>query len=623
MNKDTVTGEVKHILVLEDSVYRRTIILDDSQYTLGRHSSNTIQMHSRQASRKHATLFRKLSSKTNQEVFWIIDGDLDGEKSQNGIYINGEKCLVRELKDGDLINFGCDINASYHCLNGSPNMLSQEWMPQALLTQSDNLLQRKSTLILSELNFGKVHPDDETCQDDSYLDPLTQLPNRTLFLEYLYIALSNARRQKKQVGLILLNLSNLTEINQALGISIGDQLLRQISKQLRNCLRHGDIVSRWAGDKFMLLLPQVQMSDDLEKVQSRILNFYTAPVSVEQYSFPLQIASGTAIYPKDSEELQSLLNIVQQNLKQMPKPQVPANPPSDDGAPISAFMANPQNLVSFSASTPQAINQATINHARINKVEKRLQRALDQGEISLYYQPQVNVKTGNIEAMEALVRWQHPQQGMISPKQFLPWADNSEMVLPMSQWILTTACTQNKTWQYQRIEPLKVSVNLSDKQFYHPQLLETVTEALANSKLEPHWLELEMTESTVLRDFASSKKLMQALESLGIQLSLDDFGVDYASIRYLQELPIHKVKIDKSFVAQLSDDPQNTMMLSALINLGQGFNIQVVAEGVETQSQLNVLQNLHCVIMQGYRFSQPLLTEDATKFLLQHHTVKM
>jgi EAL domain-containing protein (putative c-di-GMP-specific phosphodiesterase class I) len=307
----------------------------------------------------------------------------------------------------------------------------------------------------------------------------------------------------------------------------------------------------------------------------------------------------------------------------MPTPQMPANPASDEVAPISTFIANPQNLVPPTSSTSQAINQATINHARINKVEKRLQRALDQGEISLYYQPQVNVKTGNIEAMEALVRWQHPQQGMISPKQFLPWADNSEMVLPMSQWILTTACTQNKTWQYQRIQPLKVSVNLSDKQFYHPQLLETVTEALANSKLEPNWLELEMTESTVLRDFAISKKLMQALDCLGIQLSLDDFGVDYASIRYLQELPIHKVKIDKSFVAQLSNDPQNTMMLSALINLGQGFNIQVVAEGVETQSQLNVLQNLHCVIMQGYRFSQPLLTEDATKFLLQHHTVKL
>lgn len=619
MNNDTMIGEIKHVLVLEDPVCRRTVILDESQYTIGRHSSNSIQMNSRQASRLHATLFRKLSSKTNQEVFWIIDGDLEGHKSQNGIYINGEKCLVRELKDGDLINFGCDINASYHCLNGNDSMLGQDEIREAFLTQSDNQLQRKSTLILSEVNFGKAHPDDDTYQDNSYLDPLTQLPNRTLFLEYLYIALSNARRQKKQVGLILLSISNLTDINQSLGITVGDELLKQISKQLRNALRHGDIISRWAGDKMMILLPQLKVSEDLEKIQNRIVGFYHAPVSVEQYSLPLEIESGVAAYPKDSEELQSLLDIIQRNLKKMPKPQVTSGFSQVASAAKSAVVSHPPHPDSSSASAAQS----SLNTDRMNKVAKRLQRALDKGEISLNYQPQVNVKTGNIEAMEALVRWKHPQQGMISPKQFLPWADNSEMVLPMSQWILTTACTQNKTWQYQRIEPLIVSVNLSDKQFYHPQLLQVLGDVLAKSQLEPNWLELEMTESTVLRDFASSKTVMEALNNLGVRLSLDDFGVDYASIRYLQELPIGKVKIDKSFIVDLSEENHNTTMLAALINLGKSFDIEVVAEGVETQFQLNVLQNLDCGIMQGYRFSQPLLPEDSTKFLLQHHAAKL
>jgi len=611
MGSENFQESSKHILVLEDSIYRRTIILEEGQYTLGRHSSNSIQMNSKQASRKHATLLRKFNNKNKQEVFWIIDGDLDGHKSQNGVYVNGEKCLIRELKDGDLINFGCDINASYHASGGNTSVVGTEWSNYESVDSSESVIseqniepQAEETLHNTTYKTEENSSNDDTFHDDSYLDPLTQLPNRALFSEYLHIATSNARRKKHKVGLLLLRLTNLSGVTQALKGNIREQVIKQVGKQLRDCLRQADIVSRWSEEEFMILFPQLQVLENLEKIQQRIVQSCCVPIAIDQYLLSVEMSSSSAIYPQDSEDLEILLSIVQKKLK-----------PLVFVAPQSATFE--EESVTIPADLTTLEDEA--NQARFFKIQKRLQQALDSNETELLYQPQVNLKTGAINAIESFIRWQHPQKGLINPKQFIPWMNQTEAVLPITKWVLDTACQQNKRWQLMGIAPLVISINLSDKQFYHPQLLEIIEKILSESKLEPSWLELEIQESTIVHDFEHSKIVMRSLNKKGINLSLDDFGKDFAAARFLQELPIGKIKLDPALIDDLLVHPQQTKFLASLINLGHNFDIQVVAKGVEEQSQLNILKCLDCFIMQGYRFSHPLNSESATQFLFQHH----
>lgn len=587
---------IPHILVIEDQAHRRTIILDEANYSLGRHSSNAIQIYSRQASRDHATLVRKFNAKTNQFTYLILDGDLQGNKSQNGIFINGEKCLVHELKDGDLINFGCDVNASYHNLSRQEkpflnSSFSAETSADLDLKKSSTFegsIQEKKTLICAGDDIGSKRDNDDTFEDYSYLDSLTGLPNQTLFNEYLYIAVSNAKRHQHHVAILLINLDNFSIINQSLGDKVGDQILKDISKSIRARLRNGDILARWAGDTFSILLSQIQEVENLNAIVQRILSTIQQSITIDGNCLQIQAHHAVVIYPQDAIDSQEMLNISENRLQQ---------------------------AKSESQFVPSS--SLELSHRR-SRVEKRLHRAIENEELELYYQPQVNLKTGEIEAMEALVRWHHPQQGLITPKQFLPWADKTELINPLSQWILMTACKQNVKWQQQGISPIIMSVNLSEKQFYHPNFSNLLNEILTETKLDPHWLELEITESFIMQNLEESKKIIRPLHQLGISFSLDDFGKHYASIRYLQEFPINKIKIDQSFIAKLATNPSATEMISALIDLGKIFNLQVVAEGVETQSQLNILQNLQCFLMQGYRFSQPMQSEDAQNFLLLH-----
>lgn len=633
MTPDSVAAPVKHILVLEDALYRRTLILEANQYTLGRHSSNDIQMHSKQASRKHATLLRKFNSKTNQEVFWIIDGDLDGNKSQNGIYVNGEKCLVRELKDGDLINFGCDINASYHSsANGLTSIGEEDGDYYADITPGGKFIPNKNPLLMSEGNLEEISSmDEETFHDDVYLDALTQLPNRTLFSEYIYIAISNARRKKHKAGLIFFTLSNLNEIQQSLGMTIWEEAIKQVGQSLRSSLRHGDIVARWSDSEFMILFPKFKDADDLEKIQARLFNILNQPLLIEQYKLALQVSSGTAIYPQDSEDLQTLLNLVQKDLT--------ANAPTLDTSlvmsetlpatltvPQDSFLTNGTALREDKVSATLLIQETSLpasplHQDRFAKVEKRLQQALDGHEINLVYQPEVNLQQGYINAMEALVRWQHPQKGIISPKQFLPWVDHTEMVIPVTRWILATACHQNKHWQVTGIAPLIMAVNLSDKQFYHPGLLNLMDQVLIETELEPQWLELEISEAAIAKDLDKAKAQLKGLKDKGIRVALDDFGEVYGGARLIQTLPLDKIKLHPSLMSDLGKGNQECSLLAILMKMGHNLNIQMVAEGVETQIQVGNLQQLQCFIMQGYRFSLPLNQDGATKFLLRHHTL--
>ncbi|MEB3310715.1 MAG: EAL domain-containing protein [Snowella sp.] len=598
------TPFIQHILVIEDQAQRRTIILDEANYSLGRHSSNSIPMYSRQASRHHATLVRKFNNKTNQYSYLILDGDLEGNKSQNGIFINGQKCLIHELADGDLINFGCDVNASYHHLGrrdnglmnaalnlaGDPNSESQTLDN----SQGNNLI--KSTLILSNEDTVNERDEDDTLEDQSYLDTITGLPNQTLFKEYLYIAISNAKRYHNCAAILLIDLDNLPQIYQSIGQEAGDRILKEAGNSIRKRLRNGDIVARWNETQFAILLPQMNDTQNLPNIVQRIILAIDQPITINQQTVKFYPHHAIASYPKEATDSVEILNLVEKRLTQV--------------------KLKEQSVATFTTGTTPDLQTPN----RKERVERRLYRALEKGELALFYQPQVNLKTGEIEAMEAFVRWQHPQQGLVKPSQFLPWADQTELINPLSQWILQTACEQNRQWQQAGIPALVISVNLSAKQFYQDNFSNLVTEILKETGLEARWLELEITESLVLDNFEKAQTIIQSLRQLGVRFSLDDFGKHYASVRYLRELPVNKIKIDQSLIAKLAENSQETEIISALIDLGKIFHLQVVAEGVENQTQLATLQNLQCFLMQGYRFSQPMKSEDAKNFLLLHRS---
>jgi diguanylate cyclase (GGDEF)-like protein len=594
---------IQHILVVEDQASRRTIILDEANYTMGRHSSNSIQINSRQSSRHHATFVRKFNTKLNQFTYLIVDGDLEGNKSQNGIFVNGEKCLVHELKDGDLINFGCDVNASYHHMGRRDNVtitsgLNSEGNSESEENEgysSDENIQAKKTLILSEddtdvKKTSNSKDNEDTFADYSYLDAVTGLPNQILFNEYLYIAVSNAKRYQHHVAVLLVDLDLFSGTHHDAKKEWADQILKNIGKSIQNRLRNGDIVARWGDSQVSILLPQIQNIENSTAIVQRILSTIHQNMTINGERIHIQTHHAVAVYPQDANDSQKILNLLQSRLTQ-------AKLESQSVPSSSLELSN-----------------------RRSQVEKRLHRAIKYEELDLYYQPQINLQTGGVEAIEAFVRWHHPQKGLITPEKFLPWADKTELTDPLNRWILTEACNQNMRWQQAGISPLVMSVNLSEKQFYHPNLPRLLEEILTETKLDSRWLEFEISESFLIHHIEDAQKIIRVLDQLGVSFCLDDFGKHYASIRYLIELPIKKIKVDQSFIAKLEDNPQAIKIMTTFINLGKNLNIQVIAKGVETQSQTNILENLSCFLMQGYRFSKPMKGEEAKTFLLLHRT---
>ncbi len=424
----------------------------------------------------------------------------------------------------------------------------------------------------------------------AHYDFLTNLPNRVLFKDRLNLELSHAHRNKALLAVMFLDLDRFKLVNDTLGHAMGDQLLKGVAKRLSDCLRESDTVSRLGGDEFTILLPGLSYKEDAAKVAQKIINALQQPWLLGGHEFHITTSIGIALYPNDGEDADTLLK----------------------HADTAMYRAKEQGGNDYQLYTP-AMNAIILERLDL---ENSLRHAVKNKEFVVFYQPQVNTNTGQITGMEALVRWQHPYRGLISPNEFIPVAEETGLIVPIGEWVLRTACAQIKAWQETGFPPMRVTVNLSARQFLQQKnLVAIVAQILQETGLDPRWLELEITESIAMQDVEFTITMLYELRRMGIQIAIDDFGTGYSSLNYLKRFPINTLKIDRSFVCDIGINQDNTAIVSTIINLGQNMGLNVIAEGVEAEEQLVFLKKRDCIEMQGYLFSKPVPAEEFERLL--------
>jgi diguanylate cyclase (GGDEF)-like protein len=421
-------------------------------------------------------------------------------------------------------------------------------------------------------------------------DLLTGLPNRTQLNDHLNYALSLAKCGNGHLALMFLDLDHFKDINDSLGHSIGDALLVELAKRLRLALRAEDTVTRLGGDEFILLLPGVDASGAAHVAQ-KLLDAITESYLIELYDLALTASIGIALYPDDGGDLETLCK----------------------SADTAMYRAKQEGRQCYRFFTQEMQARSARNLQLVNA----LHHALERNQLHIYYQPQVALHNRRIIGVEALLRWQHPELGTVSPVEFIPVAEGSGLILPIGEWVLRCAVRQAKAWMDEGFGPLTMAVNLSAAQFRHPDLPELVTRILDEEGLPPEYLELELTESVAMHNPQGVIAVMNNLHERGVRMSIDDFGTGYSSLSYLKKFKVYKLKIDQSFVRDISTDPEDKAIVSAIINLAKSLGLQTLAEGVETEGQLAFLREQGCDEMQGYLFSKPVPAKQFEVFLEQ------
>ncbi len=420
-------------------------------------------------------------------------------------------------------------------------------------------------------------------------DLLTGLPNRLLFAELLDKAIPNAIRNQESLAVMFLDLDRFKVINDTLGHTLGDRLLQDVAKRLENFLRGGDTVARWGGDEFTILLPHVKYLEEVSQVAQRMLKSLEGVFYLDGHELYVSASIGIAILDEHSYDAETLIK----------------------HADTALYYAKDKGRNNYQFYT----NTLDIKNPELLSLEKSLRYALERQELTIYYQPRVNILTKKITGTEALLRWQHPDMGLIAPSVFIPLAETSGLIIPIGEWVLRTACMQNKAWQQQGLPPLTIAVNLSPKQFRQPKLVETVAKILAETGLDPNFLELEITETTAIEDLDFTRSVLQRLEQMGVKLSIDDFGTGHSSLSRLQLLPFHNLKIDKSFIQELTNNEKVAHIVTAIVSLGRSLGLRLTAEGVEKQEELDFLASINCEDVQGFFFYRPLSVEKITEIL--------
>lgn len=436
---------------------------------------------------------------------------------------------------------------------------------------------RQRQLVEAKIRYQALH------------DLLTGLPNRLLFYETLSSALLNLAKTQKNLAVMFLDLDRFKTINDTLGHTVGDKLLQSVAHRLKDCLRVGDTVARWGGDEFTLLLPQVHHIQEVTQIAQRVLQSLEKAFKIQEHELYISASIGIALFDHDSPDAETLVQ----------------------HADAALYYAKDKGRNNYQFYT-SALNSKT---PELLALEKSLRHALEREEFTVYYQPRVNIATGTITGMEALLRWQHPEMGLVAPNIFISLAEESGLIIPIGEWVLLTACRQNKAWQEAGLPPLTVAVNLSPKQFRQPKLAEMVARILEQTGLDSQFLELEITETTAIEDLEFTTTVLHQLENMGVHLSIDDFGTGHSSLSRLQHLPLHNLKIDRSFIKELTTDSKVAHIVTAIVTLGQSLGLRLTAEGVEKQEELDFLKSINCEDVQGFFFYRPLCPQKATEIL--------
>jgi diguanylate cyclase (GGDEF)-like protein/PAS domain S-box-containing protein len=422
-------------------------------------------------------------------------------------------------------------------------------------------------------------------------DALTGLPNRSLLQDRLSQAVAYTSRSGNPVWVMLIDLDRFKFVNDSMGHKAGDVLLMTVAARLRSSLRDADTVARLSGDEFVVIVSERGDQELTPDIVQRVMNAVAQPVMLGTKEFFVTCSIGVAVYPSESTDPDTLI----------------------EHADIAMYRAKKLGRNNFQFYTP-AMNEESLERVRI---ESALRNAVERNEFVLYYQPQLDIKTGKICGMEALIRWQHPELGMVPPGRFISIAEETGMIVQIGAWVLRTACAQNKAWQDASFDKLRVAVNLSARQFGAADLIENLASVLADTGLEPKYLEIELTESLFMSDITPAVDLLHRMKALGVNLSIDDFGTGYSSLSYLSRFPIDVLKIDRSFVADITRDANDEAIVTSIIALAHNLKLAVIAEGVETGEQLDYLRRHGCDEMQGYYFSKPLPAHEFEQLLVE------
>ncbi len=424
-------------------------------------------------------------------------------------------------------------------------------------------------------------------------DMLTKLPNRTLLLDRIQVILATARRNQTEVGVMFVDLDNFKTINDSLGHYAGDELLKRVASRVQSCLRGVDLVGRLGGDEFLVVLADLTDAEDIAPVAEKIASAISEPFSLEEQVLSVSASIGVSVYPRDGETPDSLIR-------------------NADAAMYLAKEQGRNNWQFFQHSLNKKAFQSLA-------LESGIRKAIRELEFTLHYQPEVRTSTGKPTAVEALIRWKHPELGLLGPDQFISVAEHRGLIMPIGRWVINEAIRQARDWADQGMV-IPIAINLSAIQFKQKNLVEEIAARLSEHGVSGEMIELELTESLFLEDVNAMTRTLGRLKDLGVSLAVDDFGTGYSSLSYLKRYPIDKVKIDRSFVRDIPRDSDDVAITVAIINLAASLKLSVVAEGVETLEQVRFLEEHKCDFLQGYHISRPLAAEDALQWLKRLHT---
>ncbi|CAN1211934.1 Diguanylate cyclase/phosphodiesterase with PAS/PAC sensor(S) [Tumidithrix helvetica PCC 7403] len=679
--EDITLLEDKHLyqfLIIEDIQGVRKILLNSTTYSIGRNPSNGIVLYSNLVSRQHATLLRVPIPKKSLQLFRIIDGNLQGERSRNGILINGKRKLSHILAHGDEIVFSKDTKAVYQVSSNfaeiaspsddatiaisedelavyneeflsrlasipelNPNPIieidlsgeitylnpaavkqfpnldalgSQHPTLQGLLSRVTSLQNGSQEFFVREVEINErvieqfVHfiqcsdliriyvaditerkRSQEIIQYQASHDSLTGLPNRKYMNDFLTLALAQAERTAERIAVVFFDLDRFKLINDSLGHSTGDQLLKSVCDRLKHYLPQGDLLARWGGDEFILVLRHITSPEQALKVAQKVTKILEPPFECDGHELHISTSMGISLYPFDGKDVDTLMK-------------------NADVAMYRAKDSGRNNCQLYKSIMHE-------NTFKRLSMENRLCKAIENDELLVYYQPQVNLELGKVVGVEALMRWQHPTLGLLPPNQFIPLAEETGLIVSIGYWLLKHACAQSQAWQLAGIPPLRLGINLSLRQFRQKDFIEKLSQTLEETGFDPNFLDLELTESIVMENVDESITRLRKLRDMGISLSIDDFGTGYSSLSYLKSLPINVLKIDQSFVRDITENLYDQAIAISIITLAHKLKLNVIAEGIETKEQMELLRSFGCHEMQGYLFNRPIPSDELMELL--------